>query len=40
MLTYVLGNYQDLYKVLLIDELEKDHSIIETRRSKNVVIFI
>ena len=32
--------YINITKFLLINLLEKDHSIIETRRLKNVVIFI
>ena len=32
--------YINISKFVLINELEKDHSIIETRRLKNVVIFI
>ena len=33
-------NYINITKFLLINELEKDHSMVETRRLKNVVIFI
>ena len=32
--------YINLTKFVLINQLEKDHSMIETRRLKNVVIFI
>ena len=32
--------YINLKKFVLINQLEKDHSMIETRRLKNVVIFI
>ena len=32
--------YINVSKFVLINELEKDHSIIETRRLKNVLIFI
>ena len=31
--------YINIAKFALITELEKDHSVIETRRFKNVVIF-
>ena len=30
----------NITKFVLINQLEKDHSMIETRRLKNVVIFI
>ena len=32
--------YIDITKFVLINYLGKDHSVIETRRLKNVVIFI
>ena len=32
--------YINITNFVLISELEKDHSMIETRRLKNVVIFI
>ena len=32
--------YIDITKLVLINYLGKDHSVIETRRLKNVVIFI
>ena len=32
--------YINIAKFVLINELEKDHSMIETRRLKNIVIFI
>ena len=32
--------YINITKFVRINSLEKDHSMIETRRSKNVVIFI
>ena len=32
--------YVNISKFVLINELEKDHNMIETRRLKNVVIFI
>ena len=32
--------YINITKFVRINQLEKDHSIIETRRLKNVVIFI
>ena len=32
--------YINITKFVLINSLEKDHSMIETRRLKNVVIFI
>ena len=32
--------YINITKFVLIKELEKDHSMIETRRLKNVLIFI
>ena len=32
--------YINITKFVLINLLEKDHSVIETRRLKNVVIFI
>ena len=32
--------YINVTKFVLINQLEKDHSMIETRRLKNVVIFI
>ena len=32
--------YINITKFVLINQLEKDHSIIEMRRLKNVVIFI
>ena len=43
-LTYVLGNYYEIIinitSFVLISQLENDHSMIETRRLKNVVIFL
>ena len=32
--------YKNIINFLLINQLEKDHSVIETRRLKYVVIFI
>ena len=32
--------YINITKFVLVNELEKDHSMVETRRLKNVVIFI
>ena len=32
--------YINITKIVLINELEKDHSMIDTRLLKNVVIFI
>ena len=32
--------YINITKFVLINQLEKDHSMIETRRLKNAVIFI
>ena len=32
--------YINITKFVLINELEKDHGMIETRRLKNVVIFL
>ena len=32
--------YINITKFVLINQLEKDHGMIETRRLKNVVIFI
>ena len=32
--------YMNMTKFVLISQLEKDHSMIETHRLKNIVIFI
>ena len=36
----IIMTYINIIKIVLINELEKDHSMIDTRLLKNVVIFI
>ena len=36
----IIMTYINITKFVLINQLEKDHSMIETRRLKNIVIFI
>ena len=36
----IIITYIDITNFVLINELEKDHSMIETHRLKNVVIFL
>ena len=40
MLLAIIMTYINITKFVLINELEKDHSVIETRRLKNVGTFI